>query len=35
MRITSLRLRSYRNYEELHLDFDAGVQIFLGANTQG
>ena len=35
MRITSLRLRSYRNYEELHLDFDAGVQIFLGANAQG
>ena len=35
MRITSLILRSYRNYEELHLDFDAGVQIFLGANAQG
>ena len=35
MRITSLRLRSYRNYEELHIDFDAGVQIFLGANAQG
>ena len=35
MRITSLILRSYRNYEDLHLDFDAGVQIFLGANAQG
>ena len=35
MQITSLVLRSYRNYEELHLAFDAGVQIFLGANAQG
>ena len=35
MRITSLVLRSYRNYEELSLAFDAGVQIFLGANAQG
>ena len=35
MRITSLILRSYRNYENLHLNFDAGVQIFLGANAQG
>ena len=35
MQITSLVLRSYRNYEELTLDFDAGVQIFLGANAQG
>ena len=35
MQITSLVLRSYRNYEEMHLDFDSGVQIFLGANAQG
>ena len=35
MQITSLVLRSYRNYAELHLAFDAGVQIFLGANAQG
>ena len=35
MQITSLVLRSYRNYEELHLAFDSGVQIFLGANAQG
>ena len=35
MQITSLVLRSYRNYEELSLAFDAGVQIFLGANAQG
>ena len=35
MQITSLVLRSYRNYTELTLAFDAGVQIFLGANAQG
>ena len=35
MQITSLVLRSYRNYEELSLSFDGGVQIFLGANAQG
>ena len=35
MQITSLTLHDYRNYEALHLSFDAGVQIFLGANAQG
>ena len=35
MQITSLTLHDYRNYETLHLSFDAGVQIFLGANAQG
>ena len=35
MQITELTLRSYRNYETLHLAFDPGVQIFLGANAQG
>ena len=35
MQITSLTLRCCRNYEELHLDLDDGVQIFLGANAQG
>ena len=35
MQITELVLRSYRNYEELTLSFDAGVQVFLGANAQG
>lgn len=35
MQITSLVLRSYRNYTGLRLAFDAGVQIFLGANAQG
>ena len=35
MRITALALHSYRNYETLHLDFDGGIQIFLGANAQG
>ena len=35
MQITELTLRSYRSYETLHLAFDSGVQIFLGANAQG
>ena len=35
MQITALALRSYRSYETLHLAFDPGVQIFLGANAQG
>ena len=35
MQITELTLRSYRSYETLHLTFDPGVQIFLGANAQG
>lgn len=35
MQITELTLRSYRSYETLHLVFDPGVQIFLGANAQG
>ena len=35
MQITELMLRSYRSYETLHLAFDPGVQIFLGANAQG
>lgn len=35
MQITELTLRSYRSYETLHLAFDPGVQIFLGANAQG
>lgn len=35
MQITELTLRSYRSYATLHLAFDPGVQIFLGANAQG
>ena len=35
MQITELTLRSYRSYETLHLAFDPGVQIFLGATAQG
>lgn len=35
MQITELTLRSYRSYETLHLAFDPGVQIFIGANAQG
>ncbi|MFC2342197.1 DNA replication/repair protein RecF [Selenomonas sp. F0473] len=35
MRITALQLHSYRNYGTLRLEFDPGVQIFLGANAQG
>ena len=35
MNITSLELENYRNYKELSLDFDKGVNILYGDNAQG
>ncbi len=35
MRVHSVRLRDYRNYQELELSLDGGVHIFLGQNAQG
>ena len=35
MKIKSLKLRNYRNYEILNLDFDEAANIFYGDNAQG
>lgn len=35
MRIESLNLHHYRNYDSLHLEFDEGMQILTGLNAQG
>lgn len=35
MRIKSLKLKDFRNYELLQLDFDASTNIFYGNNAQG
>lgn len=35
MRIKSLKLRNYRNYDILNLDFDEAANIFYGDNAQG
>ena len=35
MKINSLELENYRNYKELALDFDKGVNILYGDNAQG
>ena len=35
MRLESLYLRSFRNYEELSLDLDPGVNLIVGDNAQG
>ena len=35
MYIESLDLKNFRNYEELHLTFDRGVNVFFGDNAQG
>ncbi|MDP4171267.1 MAG: DNA replication/repair protein RecF [Bacillota bacterium] len=35
MYIEQLSLRNYRNYEELNLEFDNNVNVFLGENAQG
>lgn len=35
MFVRSLTLRNYRNYSELHLDFDQNINVFLGQNAQG
>ena len=35
MKIESLTLRGFRNYENLNLEFDPGVNLILGDNAQG
>ena len=35
MRLNNLRLRDFRNYAELDLDFDPGVNLIVGNNAQG
>ena len=35
MRLNKINLRNFRNYEELSLDFDPGVNLLVGQNAQG
>ena len=35
MKLSELQLRSFRNYRELALDFDPGVNLIIGDNAQG
>ena len=35
MNLTELNLRSFRNYEEVHLEFEPGVNLIVGDNAQG
>jgi len=35
MNLQELHLRSFRNYEEVHLEFDSGVNLIVGDNAQG
>ncbi len=35
MRLTELQLRNFRNYEEISLEFDPGVNLIVGDNAQG
>ncbi|CAK8054294.1 DNA replication/repair protein RecF [Eupransor demetentiae] len=35
MELKSLSLEHFRNYDELNLDFQSGVNVFLGQNAQG
>ncbi len=35
MRLDSIRLRDFRNYGDLALDFDPGVNLIVGRNAQG
>ena len=35
MNLTDLKLRDFRNYESLDLDFDPGVNLIVGNNAQG
>lgn len=35
MQLNELYLRSFRNYEEQHLEFDPGVNLIVGQNAQG
>ena len=35
MRLNDLQLRNFRNYEQLDLSFEPGVNLILGNNAQG
>ena len=35
MIIESLELKNYRNYKELHINFDPGTNVLYGDNAQG
>lgn len=35
MKINNLKLKNFRNYEELNIDFYEGINIFYGENAQG
>ena len=35
MRLDRLSLRDFRNYEQLQIDFDPGVNLIVGNNAQG
>ena len=35
MKIDSLKLQNFRNYEELSLEFSPGTNLFYGENAQG
>ena len=35
MYVRSIKLRNYRNYNELNLELSPSINIFLGANAQG
>ena len=35
MQLNKLKLRNFRNYEELELEADPGVNLIVGNNAQG
>lgn len=35
MELLDIKLRNFRNYEKLNLDFDSGVNLIVGKNAQG
>ena len=35
MHLNDIRLENFRNYENLNLDFDPGVNLIVGDNAQG